>query len=318
MNEKKVRLGVLMDPIESIQPKKDTTLAMLLSASRRGWSISYMNQGDLRSRDGEVFARTRHLEVFDDLDDWFRLGAENDEPLSALDILLMRKDPPFDMEYIYTTYMLDRLKESGVLVVNDPQSLRDANEKFYTAWFADLCPATLITRSATDLHGFLSEQDKIVVKPLDGMGGRSIFVVTGSDANINVIFETMTEEGQRFVMAQRFIPEIKETGDKRVLLIDGEPVPYMLARIPAKGESRGNLAAGARGEALPLGDTERRLCERIGPTLRERGLIFVGVDVIGDYMTEINVTSPTGVRELDSAFDIAICDDLMDVLAARI
>lgn len=310
-------VGVVMDPIESITPKKDSTLAMLLEAERRGARIHYMLQGDLRLEAGEAFARSRDLAVFDDLDDWFRIGDEHDVRLGDLDVILMRKDPPFDMEYIYTTYILERAEAAGALVVNRPQSLRGINEKASTAWFPDCAPATLITRSMDGIRGFLRQHRRIVVKPLDAMGGRSIFVIAEGDKNANVIVETLTDNGRRFAVAQVFIPEIS-AGDKRILLVDGEAVPYALARVPATGDFRGNLVMGAKGEGRELTDADRRICARVGPVLKERGVLFAGLDVIGDYLTEINVTSPTGIRELDRQFGLNIAGLLFDAIEARL
>ena len=310
-------LGVVMDPIESIKPQKDSTLAMMLAAQRRGWRIAYFTQNDLSVRDGAPLARGRLLEVEDRTDRWFTYGEEWSGSLERLDALLMRKDPPFDMEYVYTTYILQLAEERGLLVVNRPSSLREINEKAYTAWFPHCTPPTLITRSRAELVGFLDEQQKIVVKPLDGMGGRSIFVVTKGDPNTNVIIETLTQNGGRFTLAQRFLPEIVD-GDKRVLLIDGEPVDYALARIPAPGESRGNLVMGARGEGRPLTARDRWLATEIGPTLAAKGVLFAGLDVIGDFVTEINVTSPTGIRELDRQFGIDIAARLLDAVERRL
>ena len=310
-----MRLGMLMDPIGSINVKKDSSFAMLLAAQRRGWKLLYMEQPDLFLRDGRVYAHMRRLRVQDDPKGWFELAAPHTEALAKLDILLMRKDPPFDMEYIYTTHLLDRAQAEGTLVVNRPASLRDCNEKLYTAWFPECCAPTLVTRSKAQLREFLAEHGDIIMKPLDGMGGASIFRVRAGDPNTGVILETLTEHGTRFAMAQRFIPDIS-AGDKRILMIDGEPVPYALARIPAEGESRGNLAAGGRGEGVELSARDRWICARVGPELRERGLTFVGLDVIGDYLTEINVTSPTCIRELDTIYGLDIAGQLMDSLAA--
>jgi glutathione synthase len=302
-----------MDPIETITPKKDSTLAMLLEASRRGAKVHYLEQRDLRLLSGDAFGRARILHVKDSLNDWFEFGPPADIRLADLDVVLMRKDPPFDMEYIYTSYILERAGQGGALVVNKPQSLRDMNEKAYTAWFGDCAPLTLVTRSIADMRGFLAEHHRIVVKPLDGMGGRSIFVVAEGDNNANVIFETLTDNGRRFAVAQVFIPEIA-AGDKRILLINGEPVPYALARIPSKDDNRGNLVMGATGEGRELTERDRFICSRVGPVLRERGVIFAGIDVIGDYLTEINVTSPTGIRELDARYGLNIAGTLFDAI----
>ena len=312
-----IRIGVVMDPIESIQFKKDSTLAMLLAAQKRGWPLRYMQLGDLFVRDGVSYGRMRPLTVRKDPDRWFDLEAPETHALGALDAILMRKDPPFDMEYVYATYVLERAEAAGALVVNRPQSLRDANEKMYTAWFSSCCPPTLVTRSQSLLHEFLAEHADAIIKPLDGMGGTSIFRVRAGDANTNVIFETLTRHGQCFAMAQRYVPEITD-GDKRVLLIEGEAMPYGLARVPAEGDARGNLAAGARAVPFAIGERERRIARQVGPVAREKGLVFVGLDVIGDYLTEINVTSPTCIREIEAGCDIDIAGRLMDAIEARL
>ena len=314
----KLSIGFVMDPIEDIKPVKDTTLAMMLAASRRGWRLHYFEVSDLWLRDGVAHGRSHGIEVRDDPKDWFTRGPATAMPLGELDVLMMRKDPPFDTEYIYTTYILERAELQGTLVVNRPQGLRDMNEKVYTAWFPECCAPTLITRDMGDMHAFLREHSRIVCKPLYGMGGRSIFVVDLGDKNANVVFETLTEYGTRFAIVQRYIPDIVATGDSRVILVDGTPVPYALARIPSEGDNRGNLAAGAKGVGRPLNDRDRWLCEQIGPQLRDRGMLFVGLDVIGGYVTEINVTSPTGVRELDKQFGLDIAGSLMDAIAARV
>jgi glutathione synthase len=313
-----VRLIVLMDPIASIKPAKDTTLAMMLAAQKRGWEIWYAEQQDLYLRDGVAFGRLRSVRVQDDAKQWFELGETQLSRLSEFDAILMRKDPPFDMEYIYTTYILERAEEEGVLIVNRPQGLRDMNEKVYTAWFPQCCAPTLITRNMPDMHAFLREHGRAVCKPLHGMGGKSIFVIDQGDKNANVIFETQTEYGTKYAIVQKYIPEIVSTGDSRVLVIDGEPAPYALARIPTEQDNRGNLAAGARGEGRELNDRDRWLVSQIGPALRDRGMLFVGLDVIGGYVTEINVTSPTGVRELDKQFKTEIAGLLMDAIEKRL
>jgi glutathione synthase len=313
-----ITLGVVMDPIESIQVKKDSTYAMLLAAQRRGWALRYMTQPDLFLRDGRSYAMQRPLVLRDGESRWFELGESSSGPLGELDVVLMRKDPPFDMEYVYTTYLLERAEREGALVVNKPQSLRDANEKLFTAWFPECCTPTLVTRNSAQLRAFLEEHDDVILKPLEGMGGTSIFRVSVRDPNRNVIFETLTHNGQRFAMAQRFIPEIATTGDKRILLIDGEPVPYALARMPAPGETRGNLAAGGRGVGVELTERDYWICAQVGPELKRRGLMFVGVDVIGDYLTEINVTSPTCIRELDGQFGTDIAGSLLDSVSQRL
>ena len=305
------RLGVVMDPIGAINYAKDSTLAMLLAAQARGFALAYLEQQDLLMRDGVTFGRMRALTVRADPADWFTLGEARLEPLSALDALLMRKDPPFDTEYIYTTYLLERAAGAGLLVVNRPQGLRDMNEKVYTAWFPECCTATLITRDMADMAAFLREHGKIVVKPLHGMGGRSIFVLEARDHNARVVFETLTDYGTRFAIAQRYLPQIAVSGDSRVLLIDGQPVPYALARIPSPEDHRGNLAAGAKGVGRPLNDRDRWLAAQIGPKLAAKGMLFVGLDVIGGFVTEINVTSPTGIRELEKQFPVKIADEFI-------
>jgi len=317
MADKALRIGIIMDPIDSITPKKDSSLAMLLEAERRAAEIHYFEQSDLRIIAGTAFGRSRRLSVRDNDESWFEFGAASDIELGDLDAILMRKDPPFDMEYIYTTYILDRAEQAGALIVNRPQALRDMNEKVYTAWFPECTPLTLITRSMDDMRAFLVEHEQIVVKPLYGMGGKSIFVVRKGDNNANVIFETLTDYGQQFAMAQLYIPEIS-LGDKRILLINGEPVPYSLARIPPAGENRGNLVLGATGKGQELSRRDREICEHVGPVLRDNGVIFAGLDVIGDYLTEVNVTSPTGIRELDKQFSLNIAGQLFDAIESEL
>ena len=312
-----IKLGIVMDPIESINVKKDSSLAMLLAAQKRGWELLYMQLEDMRVRDGQAHARLRPVSVTDSPTDWFSLGDPQELALSELDVMLMRKDPPFDMEYVYATYLLERAESAGVLVVNKPRSIRDANEKFFTAWFSQCCPPTQVSRNMTDFHHFLDEHEDIIVKPLDGMGGTSIFRVSRASPNTNVIFETLTEHGRRFAMAQRYLPEISE-GDKRILLIDGEPLPYALARVPHENDARGNLAAGATGVGRELSERDRWIAEQVGPGMRERGLLFVGLDVIGDYLTEINVTSPTCIRELDAIYGQDIAGQLMDTIETKL
>ena len=312
-----VRLGIVMDPIDRISFKKDSSLAMLLSAQARGWSLFYMDQQDLYQLAGQARARMRSLQVFDNPQHWFELGDEIDEPLSDLTVILMRKDPPFDNEFVYSTYLLEQAEAAGSLVVNSPQSLRDCNEKLFATMFPQCTPATLVSRRPDILREFAKQQRDIILKPLDGMGGSSIFRHREDDPNLSVILETLTAHGTQQIMAQQYLPAIKD-GDKRILMIDGEPVPYCLARIPAAGETRGNLAAGGRGEARPLTDKDRWIAEQIGPELRKRGLLFVGLDVIGEHLTEINVTSPTCIREIDDAFDTKIGDQLMDAIARKL
>ncbi|MDE2498391.1 MAG: glutathione synthase [Xanthomonadaceae bacterium] len=313
MPQANIKLGVVMDPIGSIKPAKDTTLAMLLAAQTRGWALHYFEPRDLYLQDGEARGRSRLLSVRDAPQDWFQWGAQQDLALASLDIALMRRDPPFDMDYIYSTYILERAEQAGVLVVNRPQALRDANEKAYTAWFPQCGPPTLMTSDMARIRAFLQAHGKIVVKPLDGMGGASVFVLTHDDPNVSVVLETLTRNGTRLGVAQQFLPQISE-GDKRILLIDGEPVPYALARIPQGDEFRGNLAAGGRGEGVPLSERDRWIAAQVAPELRRRGLRFVGLDVIGDYLTEINVTSPTCARELDAQFGLNIAGLLFDAI----
>jgi len=317
MTDSKRRLGMVMDPIDSITPYKDSSLAMLLAAQKRGWELVYFRQQDLLVRDGVALGRGRRIRVFDDTSRWFELGEAWQGRLEQLDTVFMRKDPPFDMEYIYTTYILQLAQNRGLLVVNAPASLRDINEKVYTAWFAHCTPPSLITRDHDAIKAFLTEQGKVVLKPLDGMGGRSIFVVADGEPNTNVILETLTNYGLRYILAQRYVPEIT-AGDKRILLIDGVPVDYALARIPAPGDPRGNLVMGAKGEGRPLTERDRWLCAEVGPVLRDKGVVFAGLDVIGDYLTEINVTSPTGIRELDKQFGIDIASMLLDAVERRL
>ena len=306
-----IKLGMVMDSIDHINIKKDTSFAMLLEAQVRCWELHYMELNDLFLRNGRAYARTRTLTVQRNAQQWYRFIGEQDIPLDQLDVIIMRKDPPFDQEYIYATYLLERAESMGVYVVNKPQSLRDANEKLFTSWFPQCCAETLVAREPARIRSFLHEQGEIILKPLDGMGGTSIFHLRKDDPNLSVILETMTQYNSRYVMAQKYIPEIKD-GDKRILMINGEAVPYALARIPAQGETRGNLAAGGRAEGRELTEQDCWIASQVGPTLREKGLIFVGLDVIGDKLTEINVTSPTCVQELDQQFGLNIAGTLMD------
>ncbi|MDF1767101.1 MAG: glutathione synthase [Gammaproteobacteria bacterium] len=312
-----VKLGVVMDPIANINVKKDTTLAMLLAAQRHGWELHYMEQSDLSLDQGSARAKTRRLNVADDPKNWFELGAPHDIALAELDVVLMRKDPPFDMDFIYSTYILEAAQREGVLIVNDPRSLRDCNEKLFATQFPQCCPPLIVAASAERLKAFHAQHGDVIFKPLDGMGGASIFRIQQGDPNLSVIIETLTDHGRQQIMAQKYLPEIVD-GDKRILLVDGVPAPYGLARIPLAGETRGNLAAGGSGVAKPLTDRERWICDQVAPVLKEKGLLFVGLDVIGDYLTEINVTSPTCVRELDRAHDLDIAGDLMDSIAAKL
>jgi glutathione synthase len=310
-----MRVLVVMDPIENINIKKDTTLAMLWAAKRRGHTLGYVLQSDLFINRGKAFGLVKPLDVFENTKDFYTLGETVRESLADYDVILMRKDPPFDMNFVYTTYILEQAEREGAWVVNRPQSLRDCNEKLFATQFPELMVPTLVTSQQVLIREFLAEHGDIIVKPLDGMGGSGIFRLQTDVPNVGSTLEMLTNLGQLPIMAQKYIPEIVD-GDKRILLINGEPVPYCLARIPQNGEVRGNLAAGGRGEARPLTEKDRAIAAKVGPVLREKGLIFVGLDVIGEYVTEINVTSPTCVREIDAQFGTSIADDLFDVLEA--
>lgn len=312
-----IKLGIVMDPIGDINIVKDSSFAMLLAAQKKGWELYYMELKDLYLEQGAAKASLRRLTVKEDPGEWYVLSDREDQDLSALDTILMRKDPPFDSEFLYSTLILSRAEESGVLLVNNQQGLRDCNEKLFATQFPQCCPDVLVSRDKERLKAFFIEHKDVIFKPLDGMGGANIFRVKEGDANIGVILETLTQHETQQAMAQKFIPDISE-GDKRILLIDGEPVPYGLARIPAKGENRGNLAAGGRGEGRPLTDRDRWICEQVGPVLKAKGLLFVGIDVIGDYLTEINVTSPTCIRELDRDFGLDIAGQLMDKIEEKL
>lgn len=305
-----IRLGVVMDPIHSIKIHKDSTFAMLLAAKRRGFQLSYMEQKDLILHQNQPFGQMRNLEVKDDPNHWFSLGKPILEPLEILHILLMRKDPPFDMEYLMTTYILEQAEKRGVLVVNRPASLRDANEKLFALRFPECCPPTVVTRQTKVLQDFWHTHGDIILKPLNAMGGASVFYLRPHDPNFNVIVEIMTNYEQHFIMAQKYIPEIN-AGDKRVLMIDGTPIPFALARIPAPGAVRGNLAAGGTGIGIALNSRDNWIATQIGTTLKECGILFAGIDIIGDYLTEINVTSPTCIRELDRIFGLDIADQFL-------
>jgi len=300
-----------MDTIDHINIQKDTSFAMLLEAQARNWEIHYMQLDDLFLRNGKAYANTRHIQVERNATAWYKVISQQSIALEALDCIIMRKEPPVDQEYIYATYILEQAEQQGVYVINKPQSLRDANEKLFTAWFPQCCADTLVTRNADQIRNFLSEHQDIILKPLDGMGGASIFHLRSNDPNISVIIETITNHGSKHVMGQRYLPEIKQ-GDKRILIVNGEVIPYALARIPAQGETRGNLAAGGYAQGQPLSERDTWIAQQVAPILKDKGLIFVGIDVIGDYLTEINVTSPTCVQELDRQFDINICALLMD------
>ena len=306
-----------MDPIESITVEKDTTLAMMLAAQERGWKLKYFQRTDLFMRDGSASATMCDITVKDNPQNWFHLGTPADLPLTECDCILMRLDPPFNMDYVFTTYFLQRASDDGVLVLNNPASLRDLNEKVFTAWFPQCCPPTLITSNNDKIRDFHKEFDDIIVKPLDGMGGSSIFRLKKDDPNVSVVLETMTDFGSTQIMAQKYIPEIVD-GDKRILVVGGKPVSHALARMPAAGETRGNLAAGGKGIAVPLSDRDREIAETIGPVLVEKGVFFAGIDVIGDWVTEINVTSPTCARELNAQVGLDIGGQFMDVIAENL
>lgn len=308
-----MKLGIVMDPINSIKPYKDSSLAMLLAAQRRDWDCWYFELGDLFVRDGAAFGHARSVTVRDNTDDWFTLGEPCLMPLSELDILLMRKDPPFDARYLHATQILALAERDGVLVANRPIALQAVNEKLFATHFPDCIPPTLVSSREGDIRAFLDEHDEIVLKPLDVMGGQGVFRIARGDMNLSTAVELLTHNGTHWIMAQKFLPAVTQ-GDKRILLIDGEPVPYALARIPPSGEFRANLAAGGRGVGVELTERDHWLCAQISPTLREMGLYFVGLDVIGDFVTEINVTSPTCIRELDACYGIDIAGQLLDTL----
>ncbi|WP_372830956.1 glutathione synthase [Pontibacterium sp.] len=312
-----IKIGIVMDPIEDINFKKDSSLAMLWAAQQKGWEIWYMEQQDLFSRDGKAKAMMAPLTVEMNPDDWFYRGEYKERDLSDLNVILMRKDPPFNNEFIYSTHLLEQAEKEGTLVVNKPQALRDFNEKLFATQFPECCPPVLVTRREDLLRAFHAEHGDVIFKPLDGMGGSQIFHIREDGTNLGVIIETLTKYGTETIMAQKYIPEIKD-GDKRILLVDGEAVPYALARIPMAGETRGNLAAGGTGEGRPLTARDRWICEQVAPNLKEQGLLFVGLDVIGDYLTEINVTSPTCIRELDNQFNLDIGMRLMDAIERKL
>jgi len=306
-----MKVGILMDPIDQIQPQKDTSFAMLLEVQARGGEIYYMESQDIWLQDGICWGQMRLLRVEDNAENWFYFTHEVVQPLVDLDVLLMRKDPPFSMEYIYLTYLLEQAEAQGLVVINGPRGLRDANEKLFTAWFPQCCPKTMVSSQLDLLRDFVSSEEEVVVKPLGVMGGASVFRVKAGDPNLNVILETVTDYGAHLVMAQRFIPEVQQ-GDKRILMINGDPVRYGLARIPAEGDFRGNIACGATIQGVELNDHDYWICEQVSATLVEKKLIFVGLDIIGDYLTEINVTSPTCVREIEAIFNVSIASDFFD------
>jgi glutathione synthase len=312
-----IKIGVVMDPIAQVKVKKDSSMAMMLEAQARGYEIYYMEMQDLYLEQGVCRATAAKVQVFDDTEHWYELDEREDINVADLDAVLMRKDPPFDTEFIYATYMLERAEVAGTLIVNKPQSLRDCNEKLFTAWFPELTPKTLVTRNNQKIREFHKENKDIIIKPLDGMGGSSIFRIGENDPNVGVILETLTAHSTQYAMVQEYLPEIVD-GDKRILIVNGEPMPYCLARIPAQGETRGNLAAGGRGEARPLSASDKFIAETIAPELKKRGLFFVGLDVIGNKVTEINVTSPTCIREIEAAYPINISGKLMDAIEQNI
>ena len=321
------KIAFVMDPIESLNLKKDSTLAMIRACQQRAQDVFYLQQQDLCLWEGEVCGIFKSLRLRDDFaesldstiagSDWAIVGEEARRPLADMDVIMMRKDPPFDMEFIYTTYLLERAEEQGVLVVNKPQSLRDCNEKFFATAFPHCGPDLVVSRRHDILREFHAEHKNVVLKKLDGMGGASIFRIMDDDPNLSVVLETLTEGEQSQIMAQVYLPEISD-GDKRILLIDGEPIPYALARIPSAGETRGNLAAGGTGEGRPLTARDQWIAEQVGPELKRRGLVFVGIDVIGDYLTEVNVTCPTCIRELDAQFSLDIAGKLIDTILAKL
>lgn len=321
------KVAIVMDPLTSLALKKDSTLAIIRACQMRDLELYYLRQEDLHLWRNEVCGLMSTLRLREDFcisldasiagDDWFELGEEVRRPLKEMDIIMMRKDPPFDMEYIYATYLLERAEEQGTLVINKPASLRDCNEKFFATAFVDCIPPLVVSRRVDVLKAFHAEHKNVVFKKLDGMGGASIFRVMENDPNLSVVIETLTDNGAEQIMGQLYLPEIVD-GDKRILLVDGEPVPYALARIPSAGETRGNLAAGGRGEGRPLTERDRAIAARVGPELKRRGLMFVGIDVIGDYLTEINVTCPTCIRELDAQYSLDIGGTLIDAALSKL
>ncbi|TXH05356.1 MAG: glutathione synthase [Nevskiaceae bacterium] len=307
-----------MDPIDHIKPYKDTTLALMLAAQKRGWSLHYLEMPDLGLRDGVALGRARSVTVIDDKQHWFDFTGEPQTlKLGELDAILMRKDPPFDLEYITATYILERAEAQGALVANKPASLRDCNEKMYTAWFPQCTPPTLFSRDPATLRAFHAEHGDVIYKPVDGMGGQGIFRVGADGLNLGAVLEQLTGNGRTTIVAQKYLPAIKD-GDKRILVVDGEPVPYCLARVPMAGETRGNLAAGGSGRPQPLTERDRWIAAQVGPELKRRGLLFVGLDVIGEHLTEINVTSPTCAREIDAAYGTDIGGLLIEALEKRL
>lgn len=312
-----LKIGVLMDSIYTLNTKKDTSLALIEAAQKVGATVFYFQQGDLRLEGAVVRVKAQQLKIDLVKEPWYELSEDLDFELADLDAVLMRKDPPFDMDYIYSTYLLEKAEKQGLLVVNKAASLRDCNEKLFATEFPQCCPPLIVSSDSNALRAFHQQYEDVIYKPLDGMGGSSIFRAKKGEHNLSVILETITDHGRHPIMAQKYLPEIKD-GDKRILVIDGEPVPYSLARIPSQGETRGNLAAGGTGEVRPLSGRDRWIAEQVGPSLKERGLIFVGLDVIGDYLTEINVTSPTCVREIDQGASTCIGDELIAAIKQRL
>jgi glutathione synthase len=312
-----MKIGVVMDPIDSINIKKDSTFEMIWQAQLLGWDVEYLEMNDLSIDNGIAYGDARSLSAYQNVEHWFDLAASRRIKLGDLDAILMRKDPPFDMEFVYSTYILELAEEQGALVVNSPRALRDCNEKAYCAWFPEVCPDTIITRKSSDFRAFLAKHDDIIVKPLDGMGGASIFRVQTDSPNVGVIIETLTKHESVYAMAQRYMPEIVD-GDKRILMVNGEPIPYVLARIAAKGETRGNLAAGGRGVAQAISETDRHIASIVGPELVKRNIMFAGLDVIGDRLTEINVTSPTCIMEINQAYGTNIALDLLKAIEQKL
>ena len=311
------KLAMVMDPIATVKTEKDTSFRLLLEAQARGYQCFYLEMGDLVIDNGQPMAFAREVRVQDQKTDFYSLSDNEYRPLEDFDVIMMRKDPPFDSEFLYATQILELAEQRGSLVVNKPQSLRDCNEKLFTSWFADSIADTLVSSRADVIKAFHKKHGEVILKPLDGMGGASIFKVGADGSNLGVIIETLTEKGQRYAMVQKYLPEIKD-GDKRILIIDGEPVPYSLARIPSAGETRGNLAAGGSGRAQPLSDSDWALARKVAPELKKRGLIIVGLDVIGDRITEINVTSPTCMREIENAYDINIAEQVFKAIEAKL
>lgn len=312
-----IKLAIVMDPIEDISYKKDSSMAMLWAADARGWELHYITHGDLYIEDGKAMCRSKALKVFKNPEKWFEFGATTQQSLSNFDVILMRKDPPFDSEFLYQTFILEAAEREGALVVNRPASLRDCNEKMFATQFPQCCPPHLVSANSDLLRAFHKQHGDVIFKPLDGMGGTGIFRLKPDDGNTSVVIETLTQMGQVSIMAQRYIPEIKQ-GDKRILIVDGKPMPYALARIPSQGETRGNIAAGGTGKVVPLSERDLWICQQVIPTLQEKGLLFVGLDVIGDYLTEINVTSPTCIREIDDVQQLDIAGQLISAIEKRL